>query len=64
MHRTSRARVVGYAQWVAILVRVDREQTHSKGSVLREGSAVLKVLQVDPQLVVSLNGQSVDPLQT
>lgn len=59
---TGGSRVVCNAQRVAVLIRVNREQSHAKGSILGEGSAVLKVLQVDPQLIISLNGQSMNPL--
>lgn len=60
VNHTCSAGVVRDAQWVAILVWVNREQTHSKRAVLRKGGTVLKVLQVNPQLVVGLNGKCVD----
>lgn len=60
VNHTCSAGVVSDAQWVAILVWVNREQTHSKRAVLREGGAVFEVLQVNPQLVVGLNGKCMD----
>ena len=61
---TCSAWVISNSQRVSIVIRVNGEQSHSKGSILGEGCAVLKVLQVNAQLVVGLGGQGMHPLQT
>lgn len=61
--RTCIARVVSHSQRVSVIIRVHGEEAHSEGAVLGIRGAVLKVLQVDAQLVVPLDGQGVDLLQ-
>lgn len=59
---TCGARVFRDSERVSIFIRVHGEEAHPEGGVLGEGRAVLKVLQVDAQLVVGLDGECVDPL--
>lgn len=62
--RTCVARIVSHGQRVSVVVRVHREEPHPEGSVLGVRGAVLKVLQVDAELVVALDGESVDLLES
>lgn len=61
--RTCAARVVAHRQRVPVVVRVHGEEADSEGAVLGVRGAVFKVLQVDAELVVALDGQGVDLLQ-
>lgn len=61
--RTCAAGVVAHGQGVSVVVGVHGEEADSEGAVLGVRRAVLKVLQVDAQLVVALDGQGVDLLQ-
>lgn len=61
--RTCAAGVVAHGQRVAVVVGVHGEEADSEGAVLGVRRAVFKVLQVDAQLVVALDGQGVDLLQ-
>lgn len=60
---TCAARVVAHGQGVSVVVGVHGEEADSEGAVLGVRRAIFKVLQVDAQLVVALNGQGVDLLQ-
>lgn len=57
------AGIVSYSQRVSIIIRVHWEKAYSKGTILGIRGAVFKVFQVDPQLIVSLDGQGMDLLQ-
>lgn len=57
------AGIVSHSQRVSIIIRVHGEKADSKGTILGIRSAVFKVFQVDPQLIVSLDGQGMDLLQ-
>ena len=57
------ARIVSHSQRVSIIIRVHREKAYSKGAVLGVCCAIFKVLQVDSELVVPLDGQGMDLLQ-
>lgn len=61
--RTCAAGVVAHGQRVAVVVGVHGEEADPEGAVLGVRRAVFKVLQVDAQLVVALDGQGVDLLQ-
>lgn len=61
--RTCAAGVVAHGQRVSVVVGVHGEEADSEGAVLGVRRAVFKVLQVDAQLVVALDGQGVDLLQ-
>lgn len=60
---TCRPRVAVHHQRVPVLLRVDRVQAHGEVGVASEGRGVVKVGQVDPQLVATGAGQGVDPLE-
>lgn len=57
------AGVVAHGQRISVIVWVHREEAHSEGSILGISGAVFKVLQVDAQLVVALDGEGMDLLQ-
>lgn len=57
------AGIVADSQRISIIIRVHREEAYSKGTVLGICCAIFKVLQVDTQLIVPLDGQGMDLLQ-
>lgn len=63
MH-TCVARIISHSQRVAIIIGVHREEPHSEGSVLGIRSAVFKIFQVNAKLIVALDGQSMDLLES
>lgn len=60
---TGVARIVSDRQRVSIIIRVHREETHTEGAVMGVRCAIFKVLQVDAQLIVSLDGEGMNLLQ-
>lgn len=61
---TCSAGVFSDGQGVPVIFWINGEQSNSEHGVLRKRCAVLKVLQIYAQLVVALNGESVDLFQT